>query len=265
MKLFILNLLFLRLVAAQPPGTFTPTANMSIPRFGHTATLLPNGKVLIAGGRNDTSTASLSAAAELYDPALGTFGPTGSMVVRRSAHSATLLPSGKVLIAGGAGAGGVFSSAELYDPETGSFTATGEMTVPRSGGAAILLNDGKVLLVGGEEAYGVTNILGCNTSGPYPSYGLAFEVYDPRSGSFRPAAPFIGGEYSEIGSASLLANGSVLLVPYYFGPIALYNPNSGACLNTNGGTLGLLGPAASLPANRQNSFCRRQRRSWRNH
>src|SRR5215470_424246 len=85
---------------AQSPNTFTSTGDMSSPRHGHTATLLTNGKVLIAGGAGDSSLPVASA--ELYDPSSGTFTATGSMATSRIDHTATLLPNGRVLIAGGA-------------------------------------------------------------------------------------------------------------------------------------------------------------------
>jgi hypothetical protein len=90
-------------------------------RQGHTATLLPNGKVLIAGG---SPAGTPTASAELYDPATDTFSPTGSMNNDRGAHTATLLPTGKVLITGGwsNAAGGIAYSTELYDPAAGTFT-----------------------------------------------------------------------------------------------------------------------------------------------
>jgi hypothetical protein len=78
-------------------GTFSPTGNLAAARESHTATLLPNGKVLIAGGYGGSYLAS----AELYDPASGTFSATGSLAAARDSHTATLLPNGKVLIAGG--------------------------------------------------------------------------------------------------------------------------------------------------------------------
>ena len=100
-----------------------------VARYQHTATLLPNGKVLITGGLNGTSAFS---SAELYDPATGSFTLlTGTMATARSAHTATLLPNGKVLITGGWNGTAALSSAELYDPATGTFSATGSMATAR--------------------------------------------------------------------------------------------------------------------------------------
>src|SRR5207248_1684993 len=98
----------------------TTTGSLVNAREFHTATLLPNGKVLVAGGEDSTVLAS----AELYDPANGTWTATGSLAKARGYHTATLLPNGKVLVAGGLGA---FASAELYDPASGTWTATGSL------------------------------------------------------------------------------------------------------------------------------------------
>ncbi len=134
--------------APSTAGTLNPTAPMIEPRSGHSATLLPDGKVLIAGGMRRNQ--DFYKSAELYDPATGKFQPTGEMHERRVGHIAVLLPSGKVLIAGGwVGMGGT-DSAELYDPETGKFTLIGKMTVPRGRPTATLLANGDVLLAGGE-------------------------------------------------------------------------------------------------------------------
>ena len=117
------------------PGTWTQTGNLNFGRYGHTATLLPNGKVLVAGGANSS---------ELYDPSTGTWTQTGNLNFTRSGHTATLLPNGKVLVAGGAGV-----QSELYDPSTGTWAQTGNLNFDRFINTATLLPDGKVLVAGG--------------------------------------------------------------------------------------------------------------------
>src|SRR4029434_4300630 len=127
-----------KLPAATDASTISPTSNMTAPRSGHTATLLPNGQVLIAGGMERNGIFFRSA--ELYDPITGRFSAASrDMSTQRVGHSATLLPNGKVFIAGGWGNEGVLASAELYDPNTGVFTATGKMSVARGDFTATLL------------------------------------------------------------------------------------------------------------------------------
>jgi hypothetical protein len=140
------------------PGTgrFTFTGSMTTAREEHTATLLVDGKVLIVGGESAaTGSGDLraTATAEVFDPSTGLFSATESTTEARNSHTATLLRSGDVLIAGG---GDDNSTAELYDPTTNSFSITAGMQVGRSGHSATLLPSGGVLVVGGGSFVPVT-------------------------------------------------------------------------------------------------------------
>ena len=182
-------------------GVFTATGSMSMPRSEHTATLLPDGQVLVAGGFYEfggSSISSIVASAELYDPASGSFRSTGTMVVARESHTATLLPTGSVLIAGGIGDGGIFSQAELYDPKSGKFTATGSMSAARYAHQATALANGVVLITGGYTQMGNSDI---------PSQA---ELYDPARGEFSTTGVMIAPSADH--TATLLQNGKVLIL-----------------------------------------------------
>ncbi|AFE06212.1 hypothetical protein COCOR_05139 [Corallococcus coralloides DSM 2259] len=148
------------LVECGPVG-WSSTGPMGTARLRHTATLLKDGRVLVVGGYNTvTSAQSAVASAELYDPATGTWQPTGSMSVPRTQHTATLLPDGRVLVTGGQVAANSntdsHASAELYDPLTGTWTAAPNMISARDSHHAVLLGTGRVLVLGGEQWLGGT-------------------------------------------------------------------------------------------------------------
>ena len=137
----------------QAVNAFIRTGGARPERWGHTATLLADGRVLIAGGTAGVDPASNP---ELYDPATGAFTSVTPLLAPVSdALTATLLPNGNVLIAGGRAPSGSSSPrAELYDAATGSFTALGDMTTDRAFHTATLLPDGKVLIAGANNYNG---------------------------------------------------------------------------------------------------------------
>ena len=178
------------------PGQVTPTGNLSVRRFSQTATLLPNGKVLIAGGMERNG--KYDASAELYDPRTGTFTAIANMSSPREGHAAVLLRNGMVLIAGGSsGPDGNVATAELYDPATGTFHPTGKMAGPRAHTAAVLLNDGKVLLIGGDGAHEDERL-------------SSAEIYDPATGRFSTTGSMSTARHKL--AAVLLSDGRVLVV-----------------------------------------------------
>src|SRR5215471_11046954 len=223
---------FLSVVAmAQSPGTFTPTAgNLITGRYYHTATLLPNGKVLIAGGVHAgvnlavVPFSGMLDSAELYDPSTGAFIQTGSMIVHRAGHIATLLPNGKVLIGGGANS----NTAELYDPATETFSRTGDMITQRTyGHVATLLNDGRVLIAGGSV-------------GPLLAFHADYrlskaELYDPSTGTFAATGDLPSPLARAVGillpSGKVFVDGSPL-DGSLGGAAALYDPAAGSFVAT---------------------------------
>ena len=128
---------------------WTPTGSMSVDRYDFTATLLRDGRVLVVGGYSLSSAGRSTALSELYDPASGRWTSTGSLRTARRNHTATLLPDGTVLVAGGFNSDGWLRSAELYDPARGRWSRAAPMTTAREGASAVLLGNGRVLVAGG--------------------------------------------------------------------------------------------------------------------
>ena len=254
-------------------GTFSPTGRMTTARGCHTATMLSDGQVLIAGGFGYDSVPLASA--ELYDPATGTFSPTGSMTTPRTCPTATRLADGRVLIVGGTGD----ASAELYDPATGTFSPTGSMTTIRNDGAATLLADGRVLFAGGDDdsmnplasaelyspntgTFSPTGSMNAPrlfeaatllsdgqvliTGGETPEAWSSAELYDPKTGRFGPTGSMTTSRNSP--TASLLANGSVLIVGAAGTSAELYDPQTGTFSATGSMTVARDRPTATLLA-----------------
>ncbi|RMD63592.1 hypothetical protein D6833_05475 [Candidatus Parcubacteria bacterium] len=179
----------------QNRGQVLPAGRMSVPRAAHTATLLSTGEVLIAGGCEAKNCERRTAATELYQPASNAFIRVGNLLTGRVSHSATRLPDGRVLIAGGWAPDGITATAELYDPTTRTFSPTGSLVTARASHIAVLLQDGRVLLVGGED-------------GNQRPLATA-EIYHPATGQFTQTSRMHQPRSSHV--AVLLKDGRVLV------------------------------------------------------
>lgn len=215
----VILIVVLTLIPSSPihavAGTWTAVTSMGTARVNHTLTLLPDGKVLAVGGANlDTST--LHSSAELFNPSDNSWiATTGNMSTGRQSHTATLLTTGKVLIAGGLGAtnGTERSSAELYDPANGTFSGTGSMSQARNSHKAVRLLDGRVLVVGGSANNSPLN---------------SAEIYDPVLGTWSAAASLATakGGFAMV----LMADGRVMVAGGFAGgevkTFQIYNPGT---------------------------------------
>lgn len=191
-------------------NTVTAVAPMNSKRWSHTATTLNDGKVLVAGGRTAWGgPVPILSSAEIYDPAADTWTLTALMNVPRRSHTETLLPDGRVFIAGGGDATSTASempiaSCEIYDPSTGTFSLVGDMTTPRLAHTSTLLDDGTVLITGGSN--------GLSTR--YPT-DLA-EIFDPSDNSFTAVGPMNFHHLAQ--AATKMRDGRVLIAASYYNP-----------------------------------------------
>lgn len=204
---------------------WTPTGSMRTARASHTATVLPNGLVLAAGGAGDNNNALPSS--ELYNSASGTWASTGNMNVARVSARAVLLPNGMVLTMGGCinndCQGGTTRSAEIYNPSTGKWTVTGPMVKARAEFIAVLLPNGKVLVAGGCTSYDVNGCLAVTT---------AAELYNPATKTWSSTGAMRAGRMAMTGT--VLPNGKALIAGGQtaasdaLGSSELYNPATAA-------------------------------------
>ena len=213
-------------VPSTPPATtaaeWRATGKMNKGHAYHTATLLPDGKVLVAGGESSADDdGKASRAAELYDPTSGKWTATGNLLQARWDHTATLLPDGRVLVVGGqSNPRDQLDSAELYDPSSGQWTRTASMHKVRSGHTATLLPDGKVLVTGGYDWAGAQ-------AAEVEMMGLALaELYDPATGQWTPTGSMAEAQAGH--TATLLLDGRVLVTGGIGSTDAeLYDPGTG--------------------------------------
>jgi N-acetylneuraminic acid mutarotase len=214
-------------------GTWSATGPLGTPRRMHTLTVLADGRVLAAGGNTGGTSyppAGLTSA-ELYDPETGTWSPTGAMANPRGGHSATLLPDGRVLVAGGEHIRSPsttvsLAGAELFDPLTGTWTTTEPMNDPRWHHQAVVLLDGRVLVIGGYVSTGYSM-----------SAHLALcELYDPVAGTWSQAGPMstrrvihqtvrlLDGTVLTIGGGATHGNDDSTYDPYSLASTERYDP-----------------------------------------
>ena len=232
------------------PGTGSYTAtgsNVAVHQDGATVTRLADGRVLLAGGFDDRyPPKGVTASAELYDPASGRWTATGSMVTPRADHTATLLPDGKVLVAGGDDWENPTATAELYDPATGTWTATAAMSRPLAAATAVVLRDGIVLVA--------DFALTAPCAAAPCSVVFVAELYDPAAGTWTATESTPTPHYARY-TATLLPDGRLLVAggadsgSEGYGLLAsseLYEPGTGSWTTTATMTLARSAHTATL-------------------
>lgn len=199
-------------------ATTTNIASLATARSGHSATALPDGRVVLAGGYNGEYLASI----EVFDPKHRAFTSLGRLQTGRSGHTATLMPDGKILLIGGVGHGWTFlDSAELFDPATGRSELVGSLHAARESHTASLLSDGRVLVVGGHRGRRAAMEVFAGS-----------ELYDPATRRFTPSGNLTTPRHKH--DAVRLADGRVLVLAgadrtdrNHFASTEIYDPASG--------------------------------------
>lgn len=204
------------------------------------ATLLQNGRVLLAGGRFGATALN---GTEVYDPTLGQWAITGGLNTPRVGHTLTVLPGGKVLAVGGYNGASFLNSAELYDPATGSWTYTASMALGRWQHTATLLADGRVLIAGGEN-YGAGDSL------------RQVEIYDPNAGSWTSTgslnAPRAGHRAGLLPDGRVLVSGgNIQRGAVQLNSTEIYQPATGTWMSAGGMSLARDSHTMTLLANGQ--------------
>ena len=223
---------------------WSPAAPLAEARALHDSTLLPNGTVLVTGGRQISNTA-LVRASEVYNPATNTWTTTGALATGRYIFESAVLNNGRVLVAGGFGGGGApLPLAELYDPATGTWTTAGGLSTPHARPTLTPLRNGKVLLAGGFAS----EVGAVRTT----------ELYDPATGTWQRTGDLNFGRWNH--TATMLPNGSVLVIGGGTGGSSaeVYDPATGVwrlvgltntAHSSSGGSAGTGGTAVVLSSN----------------
>ena len=204
-------------------GVWETTGPFNIARGGHTATLLHDGKVLVTGGCTSVGSCEpLTSSAELYDLQTGNWSLTGSLSTPSYGETATLLPDGKVLVAGGGNLNSAFNRAEIYNPNTGQWSVTDHLIAARMFHTATLLRSGKVLVTGGTDHVDYMN----NTESALSSA----EIFNPDTGKWSSTGSLSTARHGHTGT--LLPSGKVLVATgadnnlFFVNSTELYDPDT---------------------------------------
>jgi choice-of-anchor C domain-containing protein len=219
-------------------GNWASPGPLSTARYSHTATLLTDGRVLVAGGNDGVNTLD---SAEIFNPADGIWSATGSMAQGRQSHKATLLADGRVLVDGGNDGVNTLDSAEIFNPADGTWSETGSLATARFAHTATLLPDGRVLAAGGEGLGGIL---------------ASVEIFDPGTGTWSTHVSMLNARFFH--TDTLLTDGRILAAGGYDGlnSAEVFDPQNyirngsfeKASVDPGGGSVAL--PANSTTINR---------------